>query len=264
MGIDGRYWYRLRLEEPTESQSQYVSVESNGSEQDFRSFLRLDWDAKEIGNRIVQMGPELAPYVTQFEGLRVLRSNCPYETFFSFLCTPNNNILRIKQMVRQLAEYGEPIGEVGGVVLKRFPSPEVIAEIPEADLRTKGFGYRAATIPTAARQLLGWGSESLEKLKSVSYEEAHSTLWSVKGIGPKLADCIALFGLDHTEAVPIDTHVWQALVRLYYPEMQGKALTDSRYLEMSKAFRTRFGAYSGWAQQVLFYENMVRWRDRKT
>ncbi len=205
----------------------------------------------------------MAPYLLNFEGLRVLRSDCPYETFFSFLCTPNNNIIRIKQMVRHLASYGEPLADVAGVSLTRFPTPDVIAQIPENELRAKGFGYRAATIPNAARQLLEWGENSLEKLKLQPFEDARTHLMSIKGIGPKLADCIALFGLDFTESVPIDTHVWQALVRLYYPEMNGKALTDARYLEMSRAFRTRFGQYSGWAQQILFYENMVRWRDRK-
>ena len=102
----------------------------------------------------------------------------------------------------------------------------------------------------------------MEHLKSSTYETAHQELCQFPGVGPKLADCIALFGLDHGEAVPIDTHIWQAFQRLYYPQLAKSNLTDAKYRQTSSEFRNRFGEYSGWAQQVLFYENMRNWRLR--
>jgi len=192
-----------------------------------------------------------------------MRSSSATETFFSFLCTPNNNILRIRQMVNHLASYGEPLAEVQGVRLRVFPDLEKIASIPESALRSNSFGYRAATIPSAAIQVIERGPNWIEGLKDVNYAQAHSELCSIKGIGPKLADCIALFALDHTEAVPVDTHVWQALSRLYYPEWYGTSITDSRYREVAQSLRRKLGPLSGWAQQFLFYENMVNWRARK-
>jgi len=85
----------------------------------------------------------------------------------------------------------------------------------------------------------------------------------MKGIGPKLADCICLFGLDHQEAVPVDTHIWQAMCRLYFPQWSGTALTEKRYYEASDFFRDRLGDLAGWAHQYLFYDNVLNWRSRR-
>ena len=85
----------------------------------------------------------------------------------------------------------------------------------------------------------------------------------IDGVGPKLADCIALFGLHFTEAVPVDTHIWQQIVRLYRPEWKNASLTGKRYKEAGDLLRERFGILAGWAQQILFYDNLLNWRSRR-
>ncbi len=255
LGIDGAQWYRV-----SSSETGTLKVETNGTEEDFRRLFRLDWKADEIRRAILLRGAELEPYLGSLAGLRLMAPSDPVETFFSFLCTPNNNIARITTMVNALAAYGEPL--VGG--LRRFPEVETIAEIPEADLRTQKFGYRGATIPRAAAELSDRGGRSyLEGLKTATYEEAHEALISFPGIGPKLADCIALFALHHTEVIPVDTHIWQAATRLYFPEWQGAALTDLKYKTVSAHLRERFGEYGGWTQQYLFYDSVLNWRSRQ-
>jgi len=235
-----------------------LHVESNGDRDDFERLFRLDWDATAVAGEILQSSPELGSTIAEFEGLRVMRPSCSTECFFCFLCTPDNNLTRIVPMVRFLATYGEVMAEVDGVVIHRFPGVEAIAAIPEIELRERAFGYRAATIPSIAKQVLQRGEGWIEQLKYVPYEEAHTQLCELKGIGPKLADCIALFALDHTEAIPIDTHIWQAYIRLYRPECKDMAVTDARYREAAQFLRTKFGRYGGWAQQFLFYDNMMR------
>jgi N-glycosylase/DNA lyase len=47
---------------------------------------------------------------------------------------------------------------------------------------------------------------SLDELKKMSYEEAMKNLQSLHGIGEKVANCVALFGLYNIEAFPVD--VW--------------------------------------------------------
>lgn len=37
------------------------------------------------------------------------------------------------------------------------------------------------------------------------------------GVGRKVADCVALFSLDLTTAIPVDTHVWSIVLRDYAP-----------------------------------------------
>jgi hypothetical protein len=71
-----------------------------------------------------------------------------------------------------------------------------------------------------------------------------------------------LFALHNTWAVPVDTHLWQAAVRCYFPQWEGASLTDAKYRGIGSYFRERFGELAGWAHQYLFVDNMLRWRNR--
>jgi N-glycosylase/DNA lyase len=253
-GVDGRNWFRV-----TQGESD-TEIESNASLQTYRNLFNLEVRTSWIGQMIVSRAPEMAPYIAALRGLRVMKPSDPTEVFFSFLCTANNHIKRITPMVAKLAEYGEAIGATG---YKRFPRSDVVAAIPEAELRIKGFGYRGATIPHAAQEVVKrGGDEWLESLKSVGYGQAHMELVAIKGIGNKLADCICLYGLHYSEAVPIDTHLWQAACRVFFPEHTGKALTELRYRQVGDFFRERFGTTAGWAHLYLYYENQLNWRTR--
>lgn len=252
-GVDGDSWYQVQIGTET------LQVESNGSQESFERLFRLDWNGNDVRQELVRQGPELEPYIKLFPGLRVMRPSDPVETLFCFMCSANNHLSRITSMIATLAGYGRSFDSRPH--LSRFPTVDRIAEITEAELRTHGFGYRGATIPRAAGELVSRGGKGyLQDLARGPYEQAHKELGSIFGIGPKLADCIALFGLDHTSAVPIDTHIWQAATRLYFPEWQGAALTASRYKAVGDHIRTRFGPLAGWAQQYLFYANLKGFR----
>ena len=257
LGVDGDHWYRV-----TDVTRTSVAIDTNGDPQDFTDLFRLDWDSRAIEQKLRDIAPELAPYLVGLDGLRLMKPSSAEELFFTFLCTPNNNMTRIVQMCRHLAAYGPAMAEIECRIVHRFPRAEVIASIPEQELRAKGFGYRAATIVGAAQALSKRDGNWLENLRNSPYESAHQALCEIKGIGPKLADCIALFGLHHTDSIPVDTHIWQAYTRLYRPEWKDKAITDSRYREAASDMRARFGGYGGWAQQYLFMDNMLNWRSR--
>lgn len=156
-------------------------------------------------------------------------------------------------MVDKLAAHGEALD--GNAT--RWPSLERIAEIGEQRLRDLGFGYRAKTIPLVAQAIVHAGGEKwFIEAASTPYEELTSELMALPGIGPKLADCIALYAFDKTEAVPIDTHLWQAATRTYFPEWRGQNLTDQRRKHVGGFMRDRFGTLAGLAQQLLFYSNL--------
>jgi N-glycosylase/DNA lyase len=260
-GLDGGHWYRVWELEPATA----FRVRSNVGRAEFERLFRLDWDADAVEREIVRRGPELAPYLSGLRGLRVMRPSDPVEVLFSFLCTSNNHIARITKMVRALAAGGAPIGMMEGAARHRFPEVETIAWLREEDLREAGFGYRARTIPLAARRIVERGGRAwLRRLQGQPYEAVREALLEIEGVGPKLADCIALFGLDKTEAAPIDTHIWQAATRLYFPEWRGAPLTMARYRIASEHVRARFGEFAGWAQQYLFYENVLNWRSRRS
>lgn len=234
-------------------------VESSHPEPVFRDVFRLELLQADIYAELLRRGPELAPYLAATRGLRLMRTRDPVESFFSFLCTPNNNLPRILNMVQHLATYGD---DEGG--WHRFPTVAAVASIPPEALRSKAFGYRANTIPTAAKFVLEQGGDPwLHGLSKLSYLEAVSELQRVPYVGRKLADCIALHALHLGDVAPIDTHLWQAAIRLYFPEWAEANLTDLKYRTLSHFLRERFGPWTGWAQQVLFMDSVLNWRSRR-
>lgn len=215
-----------------------------------RRFFRLDRDIAKIRRAIAKADPRLRTLLNRNPGLRVVRCSRADETLFSFLCTANNHLPRIMRMVRSLASLGEEI-EPGLFV---FPKPAVIATTSEKDFREMGFGYRAASILACARALAKRKEGWLEGLRQGSYSDAHAALCELPGVGPKIADCVCLFGLHFDEAVPLDVHLWRAAAQLYESELVGTAITPQRYRRVSTTFRDIFGVQAGWAQQFLFYE----------
>jgi len=66
--------------------------------------------------------------------------------------------------------------------------------------------------------------------------DARKKVLSLNGIGPKVADCFLLFGLQKFDAFPVDT--WIKKAQILYP---------------GKLDPSRFGPYAGIAQQYLFF-----------
>lgn len=73
----------------------------------------------------------------------------------AFICSSNNNISRINQMVSKLCtHYGPYLGTVAGQAFHDFPSPAALAaDGVETRLRELGFGYRAKYIADTARTI---------------------------------------------------------------------------------------------------------------
>ena len=229
-------------------------VQTNGTAADSSALFGLDQDLKGIETALLQRGEELGPAIKQLKGIRLMRCSSIIECLFCFLCSANNSLHRIVPMCWKLGEFGKPLRKD----LHAFPTLEKLQEIEESQLRNLGFGYRAATIPKSAKFVQMQGGEGwLLSLRNDDYYSVHSSLMTIPGVGPKLADCVALYGYGFQEAVPLDTHVWQAFTRLYYPEWSGKSVTKVRYQEATQRFRGRFGDLSGWAQLFLYYGNLT-------
>ena len=245
---DGDHVYQIVEKGPND-----FAVESNQENQAFQNLFRLETNHAEMHQLLTQRGPEIEPFLAQRRGLRMLRPNCRTEVLFSFLCSSCNHITRITSMVRSLSQFAD----------SGFPSIERLSEITEDQLRSRGFGYRGATIPKVAQILhSGGGEQYLDDLAQGTYSDARHELIALPGVGKKLADCICLYAFDFGEAVPVDTHIWQVLTRLYHPEWVGTSLADKKYETVAGAFRDRFGKLAGAAHQFLFVDNMERYRER--
>ena len=122
--------------------------------------------------------------------------------------------------------------------------------------------FRGRNLKEVARQLADRGPDWLVSLRSAPYRQAKAELLGIKGVGEKIADCVCFFSLDKDEAVPVDTHVRQLAQRLFLPEMKARSITSAVYRRISEVFADRYGPYAGWAQQFLYYDDLLRTRKR--
>ena len=67
-----------------------------------------------------------------------------------------------------------------------------------------------------------------------------------------------LFSLDKHRAFPVDTHVRRMAVKYYLPEFRQRTLTPAVYQEIVDYFQNNFGDFAGWAQEYLFYYDLLR------
>ncbi|KAJ0923112.1 putative DNA-(apurinic or apyrimidinic site) lyase [Helianthus annuus] len=217
-------------------------------------FLNMGICLGDLWDEFSVSDPRFAELAGCLSGARVLRQD-PLECLIQFICSSNNNIKRITQMVDFVSKLGNYVGEVEGVGFYQFPDLDRLSKVSEEELRKAGFGYRAKYIRGTVEVLQskpGGGVEWLTSLRKLDLESAIEALTSLPGVGPKVAACIALFSLDQHHAVPVDTHVWKIATRYLVPELAGKRLTPKLCSHVADAFVQKYGKYAGWAQTLLF------------
>lgn len=168
-------------------------------------------------------------------GIRLMKQD-KWQTLCSFIISQNNNIPRIKKIIGTLSrEFGTPF-TYEGKTYYTFPTAKALYEAGEDAIFECKTGFRAKYIYDAASRVVK-GQIDLELIDSMTTCEAAQCLMEIKGVGPKVAACVLLFGYGKKDAFPIDVWVKKVLSK-YYDE---------------KFSPEYFGKYSGIAQQYLFY-----------
>ncbi len=189
------------------------------------NYFDLEFDYSSLKASFANISPFMEKACSYAPGIRILRQD-PWEALCSFVVSQNNNIKRIMSIVELMCNfYGE-----GG-----FPSSLCLANAKEEDLRALGLGFRASYIINTAKAVEE-GLIDLEKLKIMDIDQARAMLMSVKGIGPKVANCALLFGCHRLDCFPIDVWMKRAMAE-FFP---GKD-------------ESIFGPYAGVAQQYIFH-----------
>lgn len=217
-------------------------------EEYFFNYFDLGRDYAPIAARAAECGFPAAAEAARFgRGIRILNQE-PEETIFSFILSQNNHIPRIRAVIGRLcAALGEK-RDFGNEAYCAFPKTSALAAQSEAFYRDAGCGYRAKYMAETARRLAKEGTESLAALPTPALRER---LTAFSGVGPKVADCIALFGFHRTDAFPVDT--W--IEKVYREEFGGK-LKDRK--KIAAYFAELFGGCGGYIQQYLFYSKRER------
>ena len=169
-------------------------------------------------------------------GIRILKQDI-LEVVIGFIISANNNIERIKKIMQKLREFGTNYGNYYG-----FPNLEQLSKITEEQFKQIGAGYRAKYLVTTVQQL-----KNIDIQKTFLYDTSTLKNWllSLCGVGPKVADCILLFGYKRAESFPVDT--W--IEKVYFDIFKTK---KSRQ-KMSEDLVNYFKDLSGYAQQYLFF-----------
>jgi len=176
-------------------------------------------------------------------GLRILRQE-PWETMCNFICSSLKQIVQIEQINHELRRaFGNEIGEG----LHSFPDPARLALATEAKLRECKLGFRARHLFVATKQIAS-SEVSLDRIATLSTDEAREHLTRIQGVGEKVANCILLFAYGRAEVFPIDVWVERVLRRLYFNGSQ-----RIKHERLRSFADSHFGPYRGYAQQFLFH-----------
>lgn len=206
-------------------------------EEYFRRFLDLDADYGKKVQKISAISPLMQQACSCGKGIHILNQDLT-EMIFSFIISANNNIKRIQLIIERLcAALGEKTAH--GYA---FPTVEKLAAAPVEFYTSIGAGYRDKYLKATAERLLDY---DLEKLRGMDSASARKELLTFLGVGPKVADCILLFGLHRGDVFPVDT--WLKKVYHSYFEQGHKDC------EISSFFCNLFGEDAGLCQQYLFY-----------
>ncbi len=178
-------------------------VDSEADAAFWRGYLDLDEDY-DRWKAAFSADPPLREAIAFCGGIRLLRQD-PWEALISFILSANNNIPRIKGIIGRLcALFGS------------FPTPEQLSRCTPEDLSPIRAGFRTRYILDAARKVQD-GSLDLSAVRLLPLPEAEAALRAINGVGPKVAQCVLLYGFHRLDAFPVDTWIKKALA-LYYPD----------------------------------------------
>ncbi len=211
-------------------------------------YLDVHTDYQTITQTLSYKDNYMAQAVAFGEGVRILKQD-PWEMLISFIISQNKSIPHIKQCIGNIAQqFGFPIDEYdeNGKTYYTFPTPKQLSYATEEDLRACKVGFRAPYIIDACQKNLN-GEIILNDLYLLSAEEAKESLMKIKGVGPKIADCILLFAYSKFEVFPTDVWIKRVIEGVYF---KGKEMKLSEIQIFAKEY---FGDLAGYAQQYLFF-----------
>jgi N-glycosylase/DNA lyase len=84
-------------------------------------------------------------------------------------------------------------------------------------------------------------------LAELPMDESRSRIMQYPGIGPKVADCVLLYGFHRLEAFPIDVWIRRKMQELYFANRVVPAKQILRFAAR------RWGPWAGYVQQYIFH-----------
>lgn len=142
-------------------------------------------------------------------GLRILRQD-PWEMLITFIISQRKSIPAIASSVEAICHKYGTLADTGEENVYLFPTPEQMAHATAYELSECALGYRVSYILDAIDRVI---HNELDMNALIEYDDEAllSELMKVKGVGIKVANCVALFAYNRIGCVPIDVHINNAI-----------------------------------------------------
>ncbi len=206
------------------------------SAQEFKNYWEHYFDLEADYNKYMESIPPddefLSSAARYSKGMRILYQD-KWEMLISFIISQRKSIPAIKTSIEKLCRnFGVHIESEKYA----FPTPEAIADADISILESCSLGYRSKYVYEAARRVAS-GECDLDSYSQLNDEELLAALMGFKGVGVKVANCVALFAYHRINAFPVD--VWiDRLIKEHYDGKFDVAL---------------YKGYAGIIQQYMFF-----------
>lgn len=212
-------------------------------------YFDLDTDYGKIKEELKKVDKYLEESINFGSGIRILNQDL-WEMLISFIISANNNIPRIKGIIERMSKkYGKEI-IYNKKTYYTFPTAQELSKASIEDLRSLGLGFRDKRIYETTQKIKN-NEFNLEQIKEIKDTNLiREKLETLPGVGPKVADCILLFGLKRFEVFPIDVWVRRVMNDLYIKKEDETKVNKKEIEELAK---TKYKNLAGIAQQYLFY-----------
>ncbi|MBQ6100372.1 MAG: 3-methyladenine DNA glycosylase [Methanobrevibacter sp.] len=215
----------------------------------------LDFDLNKF-YKYLSNHAELSEMSEFCNGLRLFLAKDEFECIISSISSANNSI---KRWTKSMCDMKEKWGNNYFDNYYTFPDKVIIQDLFEDDdeeslvcgkscgnnLKSCGVGYRAPYMKKASEFFTV--EMDLSEIYKMSYDEAFDTILKVPGVGPKVADCILLYGFNFKEAFPSDVWIKRIVSHLYF---DGKDISVSKVRDFGME---QFGENAGYVQLYMFH-----------
>lgn len=230
------------------------NISENQAIENVKKIYDLDFDLLKFYDYLDNWA-ELCEMSKFCDGLRLFQAKDPFECIISSICSANNSIKRWTKSISDMkVKWGRNFNNYYS-----FPDTNTFNDIfldneeellksgvcKDNNLKACGVGYRAPYMRKASE--IFSLEMNLSDISKMSYDEAFESILKVPGVGPKVADCILLYGFGFREAFPSDVWIKRIVSYLYF---DGKDIKVEKVREFGME---EFADYAGYVQLYMFH-----------
>ncbi len=225
------------------TQTEYgAEVEGCSDRSELERYFRSQDDLEAITAEISSRDAHVASLAERCPGLRILDQG-HWECLATYLLATNANVARISKMVESVCDcFGRDLG-----ARRAFPTPGEILDGEDRICECR-LGFRDVRLIALAHRVED-GDLDLEGIAELDYRGCVEALQTIDGVGPKVADCVAIFGYGHLNAFPVDVRIAKVVESVYG--------VKGSYRTVSEFGMERFGRYAGYAQELLYHSRII-------